>query len=72
MKTTLGIKDAKDILLSHARYDFKGQKEIMRVIAKEYNPKLDIDLYGGILWKMVFNLISVRCYRIASILLRYI
>ena len=72
MKTTLGIKDAKDFLMSHARYDFKGQKEIMRVIAKEYNPKLDIDLYGGILWKMVFNLISVRCYRIASILLRYI
>ena len=29
--------------MSHARYDFKGQKEIMRVIAKEYNPKLDID-----------------------------
>lgn len=71
MKTSLGIEYAKGILLSHARYDFKDQKKIMRVIAKEYNPKLDIDLKCGILWKTIFNLISVRCYRIASILLRY-
>ena len=55
MKTSLGIEYAKDILLSHARYDFKDQKKIMRVIAKEYNPKLDIDLKCGILWKTVFN-----------------
>ena len=72
MKTDAGIDHAKGILMQFARCEFKDQKEIMRVIAVEYNPKFDVDIKGGILWKTVFCLIRARCYRIASVFMKYL
>lgn len=72
IKTNVGIDYAKGILLQYARCNFQEQKEIMRVIAVEYNPKFDVDIKGGILWKMVFCLIRARCYCIASVLMKYL
>ena len=72
MKTDAGIDHAKGILMQFARCEFKDQKEIMGIIAKEYNLEVDADLRGGILWKMVFYLIRARCYRIASVLMKYL
>ena len=72
IKTSAGIDHAKGVLLACSQNDFKDQKEIMKIITKEYNPKLDVDIEGGFLWKTLFCLIRVRCYRIASILMKYL
>ena len=72
MRTGIGIDNAKCILSSCARLPFKDQKGIMKVIAIEYSPKIDVDVEGGFLWKTEFCLIRVRCYRIASVLLKYL
>lgn len=72
IKTNVGIEYAKGILLQYSRCNFPEQKEIMRVIAVEYNPKFDVDIKGGILWKTVFCLIRARCYRIASVFMKYL
>lgn len=72
IKTNAGIDHAKGILLLFARRDFKDQKEIMRAIAKDYNPKLDVDIEGGFLWRTLLFLIRVRCYRSASVLMKYL
>ena len=72
IKTNVGIEYAKGILLQYSRCNFPEQKEIMRAIAKEYDPKLDVDIEGGFLWKLLFCLIRVRCYRFASVLMKYL
>ena len=72
IKTNVGIDYAKGILMQYARHNFQEQKEIMRAIAKEYDPKLDVDIGGGFLWKPLFCLIRVRCYRFASVLMKYL
>ena len=72
MKTNVGIDHAKGILFSYARCNFKDQKAIMNLIAKEYNSGIDVDIKGGILWKTLLILIKARCYHLAAILLRFI
>ena len=71
MKTNVGIDYAKGALL-YVRSDFKDQKAIMSLIAKEYNSEIDVDIKGGILWKTLLILIRARCYHLAAILLRFI